>query len=65
VQRASEARAGFRSAEEQAARLARAALDRDAAEVRRSDSALFRAIERQERSNTNEVQFLKAVETVP
>ena len=35
----------------QAARLARAALDRDAAEVRRSNSALFRAVERQEQTN--------------
>ena len=65
AQAASEARQGFRSAEDQAARLARAALDRDAAEVRRSDSALYKAIERQEQDKSNQVQFLRAVEPVP
>jgi cell wall-associated NlpC family hydrolase len=61
---AASARSDSGGAEEQAAKLARAALDRDAAEVRRSDSALFKAIERQERDKANRVQFLKAVEPV-
>jgi cell wall-associated NlpC family hydrolase len=61
VRAASEARQSSDSAEAEAARLARAALERDAAEVQRSNSELFKALARQEGHQANEVQFLKAV----
>ena len=48
-------------ADEQAVRIAQAALDEDAAELRQMDSALFKALERQEDGKANAVQFFPAI----
>ncbi len=46
----------------EAVRIARAALDRDAAEIRDMNSALFKALELQEHDFGNNVQFLRAID---
>jgi hypothetical protein len=48
--------------DERAVAIARAALERDAGEVARMNSALFRAIERQEGGTSNQVQFMRAID---
>jgi NlpC/P60 family len=55
----------FRSTEDAAARLAQAALERDAAEVGRSNSELFKALVKQEQADPNQVQFMKALGPAP
>jgi hypothetical protein len=50
------------AADEEAVRLAKATLDRDAAEVQRLNSVLFKALERQERGKGSFMQVLKAVD---
>ncbi|MFL5896328.1 MAG: NlpC/P60 family protein [Thermoleophilaceae bacterium] len=52
-------------ADDRAAQIAQAALERDAAEVGRPGTALFQALERQERGKNDQVQFLPAVSRTP
>jgi hypothetical protein len=47
--------------DDRASRIALAAVERDAAEVNQPGTALFRALERQERGKNDQVQFLPAV----
>jgi cell wall-associated NlpC family hydrolase len=50
------------AADPEAVRIALAALDRDAAEIGNMNSALFKALELQERDFGNDVQFLRAID---
>jgi cell wall-associated NlpC family hydrolase len=51
--------------DQRAVQLAQSALERDAAEVAQPGTALFRAIERQERGKNDQTQFLPAVSRTP
>ncbi|HEX6712732.1 MAG TPA: NlpC/P60 family protein [Thermoleophilaceae bacterium] len=51
--------------DERAVQIAQTALDRDAAEVGTPGTALFQALERQERGKNDQVQFLPAVSRTP